>query len=372
MPKIKILLSILLLSFLITSCWVEKKEDKIKEPVEKVNIDKVEIDENDLSWKAEDDINKERLEISLDNISRLYVDEFYKPKNELEKVWKKFIEELDKFEWDKITDNINWWITKDFQEKQLEKYSKILIRNFNLELTIKDSKTKENIKQWDVYVNGVIVWKFQEWKFVWKFSWLKWIENFNIMIRTLEYWDWFINLNSLNSEWSLLMWDVLLKKAQVEEVELWKKQELKINNTIIWLNKCTIVDKAWDCVKWKIKIKINHITWSEANNYEVSLNRKAITKEWKIVELESWWMSYINFIGEDWENLKVWEWELIKIWYNITKEDIATMSNKKMWSGKNEWYWYYDKNKSIWMEWTADFILDKENMTWTVETVNLY
>jgi hypothetical protein len=365
----KIFIFILLLIFL-TSCW--NKEATLKKVSTSNNLDNWKIEKTIDNNISNESIKTQREEISLDDISKIYGLENYTPKNKIEEYWVKFIKELNKLNKTTFVDNINWWIDIDSLDNVVLKYPKDLVRNFNLELTIKDFKTKNNIEDWMVYLNWVKLWSFKDWKFNWKFKWLKWIEKFNILIRSKWFWDWFLVLNSINSEWTLLMWNIFLKKSTEKEIKIWEKQEIILNDTIIWLNECSIVNKKWECVKWIVKLKINHITWKEANNYELSLNRDALTKEWEIVKLLSGGMSYIDFIDENWEILKLRKWEKIKISYKITKKDIELMSNKKMWTWDKEWYWFYDKNKWIRLEWTWNYILDKDKMLWTVETANLY
>jgi len=366
----KIFIFILLLTFL-TSCW-DKNDEVVKTASINNNLD---------NWKVEKVINdnisdeliqKQREEISLDDISKIYALEDYNPKNKLEEYWTKFIKELNESNKTTFVDNINWWTNVSLLNDVISKYPKNLVRNFNLELTIKDFKSKKNIENWLVYLNWIKLWNFKDWKFNWEFKWLKWIEKFVITIRSNWYWDAFVVLNSLNSNWSLLLWEVYLKPSKEKEISLWTKQKIEFNNTIIELNECSIVDSKWNCVKWNVKLKVNFIAWDEANNYMVSLNREAITKEWDIVTLTSWWMSFIDFIWEDWEIYKLKSWEKINISYKVSDKDIEKMADRKYWEWKKEWYWWYDKTSWIWREAKANYSLDKENKIWTATVSNLY
>jgi hypothetical protein len=163
-----------------------------------------------------------------------------------------------------------------------------------------------------------------------------------------------------------------MKKALIKNIVLWKKQDISLWNVKIKLKECSIVNKENKCVRDNVKLKINYISWKEANEWLVSTNRKALTKEWKIVTLQSWGMAYIDFIKKDWSILKLKKWEQITIVYNITIDDIKNMENKILWNWEKEWYWWYDKNKNIRRESAAQYYINKRNLTFSAKISNLY
>lgn len=360
----------LLFSLNLSSCW---KKDFSKTTIKEEKQEKIISKYEKITKKIkEDKLDTMRENISPDDISLMQTEAYTWSKNPLSDLWNTFISSLKNSEEDKLTDNKNWWISAETLEKELGEIPENFKRKFELELDIYDFTTKEKISSWTVYVNGINLWNFEKWKAIKKFEWLKWIESFDILIRSDNYWDAMLHLNSLNSEGKLLIGEVAMKKAIIEEKEIGKTQEIKIPWVSIKLNECSLVTKSWDCYKWKAQVKINFVSWKEANEWQVSLNRKALTKEWQIVYLQSWGMAFVDFINSDWDFLKLKNWEKIEISYKINDEDIQNMEQKKYGNGEKNWYWWYDKNSSLWKEENAKISLDTENKTWTAEVSHLY
>lgn len=206
----KKIIVLIFMSFLIISCWkkeIENNEVVIEDnnSLETISYEKISINKND--------IEKERNEITLDDIDSISFD-YSEPKNELLKIWKKFNDNLNSSKKFEITENINWWIEFENLEKEIEKVPEELKRNFTLELEILDYKTNKAINNWKIFVNQVKLWDFKNGKFEKDFSWIKWIEKFSIMVRAEWYGDWFITLNSINSEWSYLVWKSIFKRIK--------------------------------------------------------------------------------------------------------------------------------------------------------------
>lgn len=366
----KKIIVLIFMSFLIISCWkkeIENNEVVIEDnnSLETISYEKISINKND--------IEKERNEITLDDIDSISFD-YSEPKNELLKIWKKFNDNLNSSKKFEITENINWWIEFENLEKEIEKVPEELKRNFTLELEILDYKTNKAINNWKIFVNQVKLWDFKNGKFEKDFSWIKWIEKFSIMVRAEWYGDWFITLNSINSEWSYLVWKVYLKELNFNETIKLTNKELKLedNDIILKIKPCQLINNSWECHRWDVKAKINFITANDVNNSNTSLNMKAITKEGEIVYLQSGWMAFTDFITNTWEILQLKKGEKIEITYKVDKQTILDMENEFYGWNKKNGYWLYDKNKNIWLEKEAEIILDKENKTWTAIVSEIY
>lgn len=376
----KKILAIMFLSLMLTSCFGKKaEEDKIElnsgtgeiiaDNTPKVTYDWINID---ISEKG---LEKQREDIDLDDIDLLYTDTNKEFKNPLLAAWKKFLKNIDETKKVSLTKRIDGWIEFEDYKKEVEKIPAELKRNFRLEMEIIDAKTGEKVKKWNVYVNGIKFGSFEDGKFEKEFVWPKWIEKFNMIVRTDNYADFFIDRNSLYSNWKLLVADAKLQKLDVlRDIELNWNKEIKEKDFSVKIDNCTLVDSDWDCYKWTVKAKINHIKWSDVNNNKDNLwlNMKAITKEWKIIYLWSWGMAFTEFITPDGEILSVSDDKKMKITYNVTDSDIRFMKTKFYWNWEKNGYWLYDKEKNLWIEKDAKFDLDEKNKTWTVYTSEIY
>lgn len=358
--------------FLLTSCFNKEKE---------IDWEVLKIDNHSEVKKelSKEEIKKQRWEISLDDLDLLLAWENleWKEDNELFQKWKEFLKNLDKTQEYKVTERIDWGIELKNFEKEIAKIPENLKREINLDLDIVDYKTKEKISSWVVYMNKIRLWEFTNWKFEKKFYWPIWIEQFKIMVRNPEYGDWFLNLNSINSNWSLIIWEIYLKKAVVvKNFDLDKDVDYSWENLNFSMEKCSLVDKNDNCYRWKVEVKINHIFWQEVNNWDVSLNMKALTKEWKLLALRSWGMAFIDFITDEWDILQLKKWKEFVISYKQTKKDTENMTNfpNETWViDPKSWYWWYDKNRWLWIETKAENIVrDIKNHTWTAIVKELY
>ncbi len=356
---------------LLSSCFGNNKQEE-KEPKDNSEIlsyawVKVSSDKSNLS--------KKRLDIWVDDVIMIYawVDKKSSwDKNELLDLGKKFISNIESKKENSITENINWGIKYSDFEWEIWKVPQKLQRNLNLDLTIVDKFSKEAISEWTVFVNNVNMWEFKNGEFKKNFKWPMWIEVFNVVVRSPEYGDAFLSLSSLNLEWSLLIWTVKMKKAIIlKDFDLANNTSINVPKFKAKFEKCSIVDKNWNCVKEKVDVKINFLSGKTVNNRRVSLNMKALTKEWKIEYLYSWWMAFVDFVKKDWEILKLSDWKTMKITYNVTDEDIKDMSHLDSKDSK-EWYWWYDKNRWLWIESDAKYSLDKDSKTWTAVIKKLY
>lgn len=310
--------------------------------------------------------SSKRNEISLSDIYNSYLNNDYKTNNEVLLKWQDFLKNLNKNNSSKITNVVDWWITLEYLNELVKNYSEYK-RNFTLKLNISDYITKKPISNWIVYLNWVKLWEFKNWNFEWKFPWLMWIELFNITVRSWEYWDWFLVLNSINSNWNLLMWDLLLKKSQTKKVDLSKDLSIEFNIFSIKLNNCSLVDKNWTCYNKIANLKTNYISSKEANNNYLSLNMNALDNN-NLVYLRSWWMAFLEFITDNWEILQLKNWETFDLTYKITQFDIDNM-----WElSDTNWYWYFDKNAWIWLKSEAKWIIDNKNLTITFKADKLY
>lgn len=320
-----------------------------------------------------DKINQLRSENNLDDITMFYINNEYNWNNSLLKLWKKF---LDNLEWKNkvnFVDNINWGLNLRNLDDELKTIDNDLIRKFNLKLKAYDYSTKQLIEENAyIYVNWINIWEMQNWNFVWTFEWLKWIEKFNILLRSNNYWDWIITLNSLNSEWSLLKWDFYLKKAQIYDIDLSTEQNIDFWDFELWIDKCDIVTKNDECYDKIVKIKANFIDWGDANTWKISINMNAIDQEWELTYLKSGWMAFIDIIDSDGNILKIKDWKTLKITYHVSEDDIIRMDNNSYWSWDNNWYWWYDKIQWIWKKLEASITLDREKNIWTAEISKLY
>lgn len=361
--------------FLLTSCF-NKEETKIEVWTSTWNISQIDNSKVMYSWVevdiSEENISKQREEILLDDID-LALNTNNPTKNSLLEAGKKFRENLDSTKKYEITKNINWWIEFEELEKEIKKVPEKLVRNFEIELKITDYKTWEEIKNWTIFVNWVKFWEFENWTFTKKFDWFKWIEKFDLIIKSENYWDSFVNLNSLNWEWSYLYANILMKKSDFSEnYNLEKELKIENQNLSIKIPECTLIDNSWRCHKWEVKANINYITADDVNSRNLSVNMKAITKEGKISELQSGWMMFTDFVTENWDILSVKNWGNIEITYKVDEETILNMENTFYWQWEKNWYWLFDKNKNIWIEKEAKIILDKENKTWTAIVSEIY
>ena len=174
-----------------------------------------------------------------------------------------------------------------------------------------------------------------------------------------------------------MLWEVKLKKLDVnEKVNIWE-EESKVKDKWLTVNipDCSLVDSEWKCYKWEVTAKMNFMNWSDVNDVEnnnLSLNIKALTKEWKIVYLTSWWMAFTDFVTNNWEILSVKKNGKIEITYNVTDDEIRVMETNLYWAWAKNTYWLYDKNKNLWLEKEAEIKLDKENKTWTAIVSEIY
>ncbi|NUJ98181.1 hypothetical protein HGA92_05350 [Candidatus Gracilibacteria bacterium] len=360
----------LLFSLNLSSCG---KKDSSKTTIKAEKQEKIISKYEKITKKIkEDKLDTMRENISPDDISLMQIDAYTGSKNPLSDLGNTFISSLKNSEEDKLTDNKNGGISVQTLEKELGEIPENFKRKFELELDIYDFTTKEKISSGTVYVNGVNLGSFEKGKATKKFEWLKGIESFDILIRSDNYGDAMLHLNSLNSEGKLLIGEVAMKKAIIEEKEIGKTQEIKIPGVSIKLNECSLVTKSGDCYKGKAQVKINFVSGKEANEGQVSLNRKALTKEGKIVYLQSGGMAFVDFINSDGDFLKLKNGEKIEISYKINDEDIQNMEQKKYGNGEKNGYWWYDKNSSLWKEENAKISLDIKNKTWTAKVSHLY
>lgn len=320
------------------------------------------------TWKTTQlNFSKLRNEITLNDISKVYLDNNYKTNNELLKKSQDFLKKLNLNNNSKITNVVDWWITLEYLNS-VSKGFKDYTRNFQLELNISDNITKKPISSWVVYVNWVKLWEFKDWVFKQNFAWFTWIEVFNITIRSWDYWDWFLVLNSINSSWELLVWNILLKKSEQREIDLSKDENITFNNFSLELKKCSLADNSWNCFNKTAKLKANYISSYEANNNLLTLNMNALDSQNNSVYLKSWWMAFLEFITDSWEILQLKNWETFKLTYKITQNDIDNM-----WElSQNNWYWYYDKNAWIWLKSNAKWTIDTTNKTITFIADKLY
>lgn len=369
--KRNIFILLLLSPILLSSCFNSTDEKKLRDDIIGKKQPVIE-DIKELEIKNEINYEDLRSKITLDDINLMNAWINIDEENKILLIWKTFLDKLEKYDWDSLTDNINWGKSIDFLNESLSEVPKELIRHFYVKISAYDSETKAQIQKWTVYINSIKLWDFDNWVFKWEFNWVKWIEDFNIIVRSELYWDAMTKLNSLNSEWSLISTKLYMKKAIIKDVIIWEKQTIKAWTTSIILSKCNLVWKDWNCFEWKAELKVNNISWNEANNFVVSTNRTALTKEWKIVTLQSWWMAYIDFLDKDWNILKLKDWETITITYKVSQEDIDLMANKLWWEWEKEWYWWYDKNKWLRIESSAQYFVNKRNKTFKTKITNLY
>lgn len=272
----------------------------------------------------------------------------------------------------KLNVNFSWWLTNNSLENKSNELW-LILADYDLSLELVDYKTKKEINSWIVYVNNINIWEFKNGKFNWTFKWIKWIELFNILVRSNDYADWFIKLNSLNSASNFLYWTILLKKSEFIDINLSNWLDFKSNNFSINWEKCSIINKNNTCFSWKAKFRYNFISWNEANNYELSLAEMKAIDNWKIVTLQSWWMTFIDILDENWTYLNIAEDKSVEITYKVTNNDINDMEKyQNNWQLKNDWYWFFDKNSMLWIKKKAEIKLDKNNLTWTAKIKEIY
>lgn len=266
-----------------------------------------------------------------------------------------------------LINNIYWWLEKEKFDKYLKNIDEKYLRNFNLSLEIYDENNKIITQSWTIYVNNVNIWNFENWEFNKNFDWFLWLEYFNILIRSNDYNDWFITLNSLYSEWNQLYAKVYLKKANFIDIDLSKDNNLKLKNYSISVPKCTFFDENKKCITSKIRLKSTYFSWNEVNNWDFSLNMKALDSKNKIVTLYSWWMAFNEFIYND----KILTPDInskIEITYNISPEEIKNMQLNNL----SNWYWYYDKNLWLWKFLDLSWEIDLSNNTFKIKTNIIY
>lgn len=283
-----------------------------------------------------------------------------------------FIKEISKSD-NKLTTSRNWWMELVDYEKLISSYTWEK-NKFNVELRIFEYKSKKPISSWIIYINWIKTWIFKAWIFSSTIEWPVWLEMFNIVVRSDNYWDWFYNLNALKTKWTLLFWEIILQKSESKEVILSKDQKVNFSNFSIKIPECSFVNNKWECIKSKVKIDTNFIPWNIVNNWGLSLGwMRAVDSNWEIVYLTSWWMAFIKVIDSNWEYLQVAEWKTVIVSYKVTKEDIKTMAKlKNMYFWRDEWYWYFDKNTLLWEKREAKVYLDEINMLWSAEVDAIY
>ena len=362
---------VFLLVLTITSCWQKNQEQK-EETWTKILDEKVTIYDGVTIESSKEKIAENRFNISADDIDLLAFSNT-EPENSLLKAWKKFLENIDSTKKADLTKRVDWWIEFEYFMKEAEKLPVEIKRDFDLNLEILDSKTGEKIKKWSIYLNWIKFWNFENWEFKKSFVWPKWIEKFSIMGRADGYGDGFLVLNSFNWEGSFLGWELKLKKLDLEKkISLDKWTKIDSDTISINIPTCSLVDNEGKCFKWNVTTKVNFIKWEDVNSNEnISLNMRAITKEWKIVNLESGGMAFTDFISDNWDILQVKNWDKIEITYKVSPDDIALMQSDFFWNEKNG-YWLYDKNKNIWIEKEAEIKIDPENNTWTAIVSDIY
>lgn len=375
----KKIFAMLFLSLFLVSCFGNKEE--IKKSTWSWTW--VLVDEKKETWKviyswveinvSEENLIKERSEITLEDIDLINFSKNENEKNNLLTAWKKFVENLEKAKQSDLTKNIDGWISFQNLENEIKKVPEILKKNVNLELEIFDFETKKIIENWIIFVNGVNLWEFKNGKFQKDFTWFKWIESFTVMVRVPSYWDWFIRLNSVNTDWTYLSEKIYLKKLNTEKkLKLDKEAIYEDKNLIVKIPECSLVDSEGNCYRWDVETKINFISAEDVNKKRISLNMVAITKEWKIEDLESGGMAFTEFITPAWEILQLWKNKTMEITYKVDEETIKSMENELWWQWQKNGYWLYDKNKNIWLEKEAEIKLDKENKTWTAIVSEIY
>lgn len=383
----KKILLLLFLSFTLVSCF--SKNENVKDistqtsSISETSIWTSILEETEEEKEYKIAEKKDRVTISINDIDDALlfpekVSDKDLEKNPILKNWVSFLRDLKQKEESKVTEKVNWWISYDDYQKAILSTEKKYIREFTLVIDFKDYKTWEKIKTWNLYLNNIKFWEIKDWTFKTDFKWPIWIEKFVLMARVDWYWDWFLNLNSLNSDWSILHWEMYLKKSIEKEVILWEKDlfiwDIDKNNFALKIPACSLVDSKWKCFKWKVKVKSNYISWEDVNEGKVALNMDAITKDWNYIILYSWWMAFNDFIAEDWSILKLWKWKKITVIYKMTEEWMRDFWDlwTEQWDSFYNWYWWYDKNDMIWKEGEAKSFLDIENKHWVSETENLY
>ncbi|MCK9272016.1 hypothetical protein M0P65_00530 [Candidatus Gracilibacteria bacterium] len=370
--KIYIVLSVVLiviLGLILTNKFLNKNSNTPNSFIPKFFNKNIKTSGNELA--------KMREEIKLNDISLIYNSVYnqsdYMTKNVLDTNFLDFLKNLKTSTSVYLTDNINGGIEFSSYEREISKFNSGSLRNFDIELNISDYKTKKQIENGKVYINGINFGDFKAGSFKKSFKWPIGVELFNVLIRSDNYGDAMISVNSLNSEGDLLLGNVLMKKATIKQVSLGKKQDIQITGVKLSLNDCSLVDKNNACYKGNATLKINHILGNEANTNSVSLNMQAITREGTIQNLVSGGMAFVDFIDSDGNILKIGDGQTVNIVYNITKEDVFNMKSligKKF--GEKEGYWFYNKKTSLWEERTAKYSLDEKNLTWTATISDIY
>lgn len=374
----KKIFAILFLSLFLVSCFWNKEE--IKKSTLSWGLNLIEEKKSSkvvYSWVeidiSEENLTKERSEITLDDIDLINFSKNESEKNNLLTAWKKFIENLEKTKQADLTKKVDGWISLQNLENEVKKIPEELKKEVNIELEIYDFETKKLLENGIIFVNGVNLWEFKNGKFEKKFTWFKWIESFTFMARVSGYWDWFIRLNSINTNWTYLSEKIYLKKLNSEKkLKLDSEVIYEDKNLIVKIPECSLVDSEGNCYRWEVETKINFISGEDVNSWRVSLNMKAITKEWKIEELQSGWMAFTDFVTSNGEILSLWGWKTIEITYKVDEQTILDMENTLYGQGQKNGYWLYDKNKNIWLEKDAEIKLDKENKTWTAIVSKIY
>lgn len=375
----KKILALLFIAFFLVSCFNKEETKKETSTGTWVSVENVVEDKKIVTYSwinvdiSEKNLSKERSEIKLDDIEWINFSNEEKEKNNLLALWKEFIKNIEKTKKFDLTEHEKGWVSFEDLENEAEKIPEDLKKDIDLELKIFDFENKKSVKNWTIFVNGVNLWEFKDWKFQKEFLWPKWIENFTIMVRSPGYWDAFLKVNSINTEWSYLFGEIKLKKLDYsEKVKLDKEVKIENKNIIVKIPECSLVKADWECYKWEAEAKINFISADDVNQKRVSLNMKAMTKEGNIVELQSGWMAFTDFVTSDWQILKVWKWKTVEITYKVDEKTISDMENTLYGQGQKNGYWLYDKNKNIWLEKDAKIKLDKKNKTWTAVVSEIY
>ncbi|EKE29390.1 MAG: hypothetical protein ACD_2C00182G0015 [uncultured bacterium (gcode 4)] len=272
-----------------------------------------------------------------------------------------------------VTSSVDGWVSYDQYKKLISEYSWTK-NEYSIEIDAVDYETNSFIGSGSLYVNGVKIWNLDKWKYIWDFEWPKWAELFNFMIRTSWYWDWFLTMNALNSNWNLLLWTIKMKKSESRTVNLDKDQRISFKDFSIYVPHCSLVSESQECFSGEASIEAVFVTWDEANSRKISLwNMRAIIWDWKIGWLISGWMAFIEFKDKDWNYLKVWNGKTVTVSYKVSEDDITRMKSvigKMNWS--DDWYWFFDKRTSLWEKRDAKITLNEKELTWSAEVGEIY
>ena len=361
MSKLKIILSIFLLSLLLVSCG--KKQEEVKKNSEnKVKRENVVKKEEKKDFKLEK-FNKDITKISfLELNNSLYSNWWWENLKEKIRILSSTGQTIENKQKATFLESFLWDYKNALKnrEKLCRENNK---SNFCKKIDLKLISYRPIDYKWNIIDNVKIS---IDWREKWK---LKWKNSFNIENK-------FIHRIKISKEWYLDFYKKIfiddnsfrkesinpkLRKADlVKIINSDKKENIKTNNFEYSISENSFSTKKWKKYSWKVKLYVFDI-WE--NDWDLNvLNLDTFDKDWNYVwnSMVTFGMPLIKAYDLKWNELKiskaiVWKWKI------QNKEKAPNID--LIWVSKNKWldrndlekynippFWYLDQDNWVWRE----------------------